>query len=117
VPLLTVALLLAAAHPGRVAHSQAPARVAQIPGINSGPCNPGPEAAAEEPPKQLKGFAKIALKPGETRAVTMKLDKDTLAAWDSGTHAWKVYPGAYSVMVGSSSRDIRLKGSFTIPTT
>jgi len=44
----------------------------------------------------------------------MKLDKDTLAAWDTDSHAWRVYPGTDSVMVGSSSRDIRLKGSFTI---
>jgi beta-glucosidase len=71
-------------------------------------------AAAEEPPKQLRGFEKVALKPGESKVVTMKLDKDTLSAWDTDTHAWKVYPGTYSVMVGSSSRDIRLKGAFTI---
>jgi beta-glucosidase len=71
-------------------------------------------SAAEEPPKQLRGFEKVALKAGESKVVTMKLDKDTLAAWDTDAHAWKVYPGTYSVMVGSSSRDIRLKGAFTI---
>jgi len=75
----------------------------------------GSPAAAEEPPKQLKGFEKILLKPGETKIVAMKLDRDSFAAWDSDDHAWRVYPGTYSVMVGSSSRDIRLKGSFTIP--
>ena len=74
----------------------------------------GSPAAAEEPPKQLKGFEKILLKPGESKVVTMKLDKNSFAAWDTESHAWKVYPGTYSVMVGSSSRDIRLKGSFTI---
>jgi beta-glucosidase len=71
-------------------------------------------SAADEPPKQLRGFEKVALKPGESKVVTMKLDKDTLSAWDADTHAWKVYPGTYSAMVGSSSRDIRLKGAFTI---
>jgi beta-glucosidase len=65
--------------------------------------------AAEEPPKQLKGFEKIMLKPGESKTVTMKLDKDSLSAWDSANHRWKIYPGAYSIMVGSSSRDLRLK--------
>jgi beta-glucosidase len=71
-------------------------------------------AAAEEPPNQLKGFEKIGLKPGESKVVTMKLDKDSLGAWDTDAHGWRVYPGSYTAMVGRSSRDIRLKGSFTI---
>jgi beta-glucosidase len=74
----------------------------------------GMPAAAEEPPKQLKGFDKIRLKPGESKVVTMKLDKDSLSAWDAESHAWKLNPGSYSVMVGSSSRDIRLRGTFAI---
>ena len=75
----------------------------------------GSPAAAEEPPKQLKGFEKILLKPGESKVVAMKLDTNSLAAWDTESHAWKVYPGTYSIMVGSSSRDIRLRGSFAVP--
>jgi hypothetical protein len=43
----------------------------------------------------------------------MKLDENSLAAWDSESHAWKVYPGAYFIIVGSSSCDIRLTGAFT----
>jgi beta-glucosidase len=74
----------------------------------------GSPAAAGEPPKQLKGFEKIWLKPGENRVVSLKLDKEHLAAWDTETHGWKVFPGAYSVMVGTSSRDIRLNGAFII---
>ncbi|MBN1566555.1 MAG: fibronectin type III-like domain-contianing protein [Acidobacteria bacterium] len=74
----------------------------------------GSPAAAEEPPKQLKGFEKVLLKPGEATTVAMKLDKSSFAAWDPEIHAWKVYPGTYPIMVGSSSRDIRLKSSFTI---
>jgi len=74
----------------------------------------GSPAAAEEPPKQLKGFEKVLLKPGESKVVTMQLDKESLAAWDVQSHGWRVYSGSYSAMVGSSSRDIRLKGAFTI---
>jgi beta-glucosidase len=74
----------------------------------------GSPAEAEEPPKQLKGFEKFFLKPGESKTLTLQLDKDSLAAWDPEAHGWKVYPGLYSVMVGSSSRDIRLKGEFSI---
>ncbi len=71
-------------------------------------------AAAEEPPKQLKGFEKVLLKPGEGKVVEMKLDQDSLAAYDAESHGWKVNPGTYSVMVGGSSRDLPLRGSFTI---
>jgi beta-glucosidase len=72
-------------------------------------------AAAEEPPRQLKGFEKILLEPGESKIVTFKLDMHSMAVWDTGRHSWVVHPGVYSVMVGSGSRDIRLKGSFEIP--
>jgi beta-glucosidase len=74
----------------------------------------GDPAAAAEPPKQLKGFEKVMLQPGESKVVSMTLDRDKLAVWDDGTHGWKVVPGAYTVNVGSSSRDIRVKGSFTV---
>jgi beta-glucosidase len=72
-----------------------------------------PEEAGESP-KQLKGFEKIVLKPGESRSVTFELDDSSLAAWDSDIHDWRFYPGTYSIMVGSSSRDIRLKNYFPI---
>jgi len=71
-------------------------------------------AAAEDPPKQLKGFEKIGLKPGESKVVTISFDRNALGAWDTETHQWKVYPGTYQVLVGSSSRNIRVKGSFTV---
>jgi beta-glucosidase len=74
----------------------------------------GSPAAAEEPPKQLKGFEKVLLRPGEGKVVTMKLDTHSLATYNSESRAWKVYPGTYSVMVGGSSRDLPLKGTFTI---
>jgi beta-glucosidase len=75
---------------------------------------PGYPPAAEEPPKQLPGFERVRLKPGESKAVTMERDKKSLGAWDSNAHDCRVYAGSYSVLVGSSSRDIRLKGAFTI---
>jgi hypothetical protein len=102
-------LVLMVMQPDRVAHSQTTVRVAQIPGINQGPCNPGPEEKPWLNPNQTPGCRALEV------IVTMKLDRDSFAAWDSDSHAWRVYPGTYSVMVGSSSRDIRLKGSFTIP--
>lgn len=74
----------------------------------------GSSPAVEEPPQQLNGFQKVFLKPGESKIVTMELNRDALTAWDPVSHGWKVYPGAYSVMIGSASRDIRSKGAFAI---
>jgi beta-glucosidase len=71
-------------------------------------------AAAQEPPRQLKGFEKVSLKPGESRTVSFSLDRDALSAWDESIHGWKEHAGAYTVEVGRSSRDLALKGTFTI---
>jgi len=66
-------------------------------------------AAAGEPPRQLKAFAKVALKPGETRHVSVTLDPRAFSVWDNDAKQWVVVPGEYSVLVGDSSRDLPLK--------
>ena len=66
-------------------------------------------APVPEPPQQLKGFQKVTLQPGATGHVHVVLDPSAFSYWDVNTHAWVVAPGPYQVMVGSSSRDIRLK--------
>jgi beta-glucosidase len=71
-------------------------------------------AAVPEPPKQLKGFERIELKPGETGHVQMVLDGQTLSYWNTAKHDWGIMPGTYKVMVGASSRDIRLQGQFAV---
>jgi len=71
-------------------------------------------AAAGEPPKLLKGFQKITLSPGQTQHVTFNLTWEDLANWDATARGWIVTPGVFQVMVGASSRDIRLTGSFTV---
>ena len=70
--------------------------------------------AAGEPPKQLKGFEKVWLKPGEAKVVSLPVSRESLSVWDDGKHDWKVVPGTYTVNVGSSSRDIRAKGSLVV---
>jgi len=62
-----------------------------------------------EPPKRLVAWKRVALKAGESRRVTLQIDRDRLAYWDTDRGAWKVAPGRYGVMVGASSRDIRLQ--------
>ena len=71
-------------------------------------------AADGEPPKLLKGFRKIALAPGQTQHVTFNLDWEDLANWDATARGWIVTPGTFQVMVGASSRDIRLTGAISV---
>ena len=68
------------------------------------------EASVKRPKKQLMGFERISLRPGETRTVRFTLSPDRLAFWDQTQNAWIVEPGAFEIMVGSSSADVRLKG-------
>lgn len=67
-----------------------------------------------QPERQLKAFKRITLDPGETRTVTLHLDYDGLAIVDANMK-WTVEPGTYHVLIGPSSKDIRLMGRITIP--
>jgi beta-glucosidase len=63
--------------------------------------------------KNLRGFERIHLKPGETKTVTFVLKHDDLALWNREMH-FVVEPGTFKVMIGSGSEDIRLSGQFQI---
>jgi beta-glucosidase len=63
--------------------------------------------------KNLRGFERVHLKPGETRGLRFTLKPEDLALWDRSMR-FVVEPGAFRVMVGSSSEDIRLTGEFDI---
>jgi beta-glucosidase len=67
-----------------------------------------------QPPKQLKGVRKIQLLPSQTGHIHVDLDSRAFAYWDIVNHNWKVAAGTYPILVGSSSRDIRLQGQVTI---
>jgi beta-glucosidase len=71
-------------------------------------------AAARQPTRQLKGFAKVHLDPGETSEVALRLDRDDLAAFDETSGAWVVHQGRYEVLVGRSSRDVRGRARFEV---
>jgi beta-glucosidase len=72
------------------------------------------ESRLARPEKELKAFAKVTLAPGETRTVTFTLEPDALAFYDPAQKQWVAEAGEFQVLVGSSSRDIRLTGSFTL---
>ena len=70
--------------------------------------------AIDRPPKELKGFEKVFLAPGESKHVNMKLDQRSFAYFDPIKSEWSVDPGAYEVVVGASSRDPRIKRTFQL---
>ncbi len=65
-----------------------------------------PASPVERPLKELKGFRKVTLAPGETATVEVMLDFRSFAYYDEGAKAWTVSPGTYQVLAGSSSRDL-----------
>jgi hypothetical protein len=67
------------------------------------------------PIKELRGFAKDYLRPGETKQVTIKLNQRSLAFYNVQARGWEADPGAYAISVGASSQDIRLKGRLINP--
>ena len=71
-------------------------------------------ASTEEPPNQLKGFAKVVLAPAATQRVTMPLDRASLSVWDAETSQWVVHPGTYTVRVGTSSRDLPQEATVSV---
>lgn len=68
-----------------------------------------PQGPAYRPEKELKGFGKVFLEPGESKTVTVQLDSRAFAYYNPLIHNWYVASGSYRVLVGASSRDIRLE--------
>jgi beta-glucosidase len=69
------------------------------------------------PEKELKAFAKVALDPGAEQEVRFQLGRRDFAVYDPRTAAWTVGGGVFDLLVGASSRDIRLQGSVTLKAT
>lgn len=66
------------------------------------------ESTVQRPVKELKGFEKIALNPGESKTVTFELGKRAWAYYDVEGHDWYTEEGDFRILIGASSRDIRL---------
>jgi beta-glucosidase len=73
-----------------------------------------PTASVPRPAKELKGFSRVALQPGETRHVTLTLDPRAMSFFDATSHAWKQEPGKFTVFIGHSSAEIDLQGEYTV---
>jgi beta-glucosidase len=66
------------------------------------------------PVKELKGFSKLTLKPGESRVVRIRLTPQEFAFWDVATHAWRAEPGEYRILVGGASDRTVLEGKVAL---
>ncbi|OAA68845.1 Glycoside hydrolase, family 3 [Cordyceps fumosorosea ARSEF 2679] len=66
------------------------------------------------PPRQLRGFEKMRLEPGEAGRVTFELTRRDFSQWDVVQQRWALQPGDYKIYVGASSRDIRLTGNIVV---
>jgi beta-glucosidase len=105
-----------------------PAASGKTPQVRFRVTNTGPRAGTEvaqvyvgrlptnvpTPPKQLAGVARVTLRPGQSRHVTVAIDPRSLAFWDTGSHRWVTPGGQVAVLVGGSSRDIRLRGTLGV---
>ncbi|BCM89172.1 xylan 1,4-beta-xylosidase [Abditibacteriota bacterium] len=72
------------------------------------------QSSVKRPAKELRGFSRISLQPGAKKTVTLTLPAEKLAFWDEKTHGFRVEPGAFDVLVGASSEDIRTRGRLTV---
>jgi beta-glucosidase len=70
--------------------------------------------AAQEPPKRLVGWARVKLKAGESREVSVEIDPQYLQVFDEQANGWKRVPGEYTFAVGGSSQDLGLKQQLTL---
>jgi beta-glucosidase len=71
-------------------------------------------ADAGEPPKRLVGWNKVQLNPGESKEVTVSIPAMYLSIYDEASRGWKLVPGSYTIMAGSSSSDLPLKQSLML---
>ncbi len=73
-----------------------------------------PSAKAQRPERELKGFEKVRLAPGETKHVTLTLDARAFSYWDEAAHKWTIDPGKFVIHVGDSSENTPLHADLTL---
>lgn len=76
-----------------------------------------PDSKVIRPVRELRGFDKIELAPGETKMVSFTLDKRAFAYWNTDIHDWYVESGKYLIQIGSSSRDIAIEQEVYVEST
>jgi len=72
------------------------------------------QASVPRPVKELKGFARLVLEPGQEQEVTVALDRRAFAFFDVARQDWVVEPGEFRICVGASSQEMRLEGKLVV---
>jgi beta-glucosidase len=72
------------------------------------------DSKVSRPNKDLRGFRRVSLAPGETKTVTLAVPAASLAYWNPDTHAWVVEPDQVAIEIGASSSDIRLTKTISV---
>ena len=73
-----------------------------------------PKQRVPRPPRELKGFARVSLLPGESKEVSVSLEPRAFAFWDDRGKDWSVEGGPFEILVGASSRDIRARQTLDV---
>lgn len=82
---------------------------AEVPQVYVGAPSPAPPGV-DFAEKQLAGFTRVVLRPGQATRVTVRIERRDLAYWSVAQHDWVVAGGQRTIFAGASSRDIRLRG-------
>ena len=72
------------------------------------------KSSLPRPKKELKGFKKVDLQPGESQIVEFEIDESKFSYFDDKKHAWVAEPGKFEILIGASSSDIRSKVAFEL---
>ena len=72
------------------------------------------KSSVDRPYKELKGFQKVSLQPGESRDVTITIGRDALSYYDEATSSWKAEAGKFEALVGNASDNLRLRKTFEL---
>jgi beta-glucosidase len=72
------------------------------------------ESSSDRPEKELKGFRRVSLAPGQAETVSFTVDASALSFFDPVKKQWVAEPGEFEALIGASSRDIRLRGTFRL---
>jgi beta-glucosidase len=72
------------------------------------------KSSVDRPLKELKAFKKVWLQPGETKTVTLTIDRRALSFWNPQTNEWTVEPGTFEALVGTSAGNITGKVRFSV---
>lgn len=72
------------------------------------------KSSIDRPYKELKGFQKVYLQPGESKDITLSIDKSALSFYDESTSSWKAEAGQFEALVGNASDNLKLKKTFDL---